>query len=70
MSSNIPPADPNDTKVPQIIGVCSFLLVIAPLATALRIYARHVAKQDLWWDDWFCIIGLVSPWKMQEYISG
>ncbi|KAJ5802122.1 uncharacterized protein N7503_004572 [Penicillium pulvis] len=58
-STSTPGYDPNATRVPVIIGVCVTMIVLAVLATALRIWARVMTKAKLWWDDWLCIVGLI-----------
>lgn len=58
-STSSPGYDPNASRVPVIIGVCVTMVVLAILATALRIWARVMTKAKLWWDDWLCIVGLV-----------
>lgn len=52
-------ANDNEDRSPVVIGVCVFLIVVALVATGLRIYARRLVNLNLWWDDWLCIIGLV-----------
>ncbi|RAL03537.1 uncharacterized protein BO80DRAFT_422975 [Aspergillus ibericus CBS 121593] len=37
------------------------MVVLAILATALRIWARVLTKVNLWWDDWLCIPFAILP---------
>ncbi|TPR10589.1 hypothetical protein CAN33_0022910 [Aspergillus niger] len=60
-STSSPGYDSSATRVPIIIGVCVPMVVLAILATALRIWARVMTNVKLWWDDWLCIVGLAFP---------
>lgn len=44
----------------QIIGVCSFCLVISTAAVALRLTARRQFGIKLWWDDYITVVALVD----------
>ncbi|KAH8703286.1 hypothetical protein BGW36DRAFT_443399 [Talaromyces proteolyticus] len=50
--------DRNQDRAPVVIGVCVLLIIISLVATGLRLYARYLVRLKLWWDDWFCLIGL------------
>ncbi|QKX54326.1 uncharacterized protein TRUGW13939_01412 [Talaromyces rugulosus] len=51
-------SDRNQDRAPVVIGVCVLLIIVSLVTTGLRLYARHLVRLKLWWDDWFCLIGL------------
>jgi hypothetical protein len=60
-------SDRNQDRAPVVIGVCILLIIVSLVATGLRLYARHLVRLKLWWDDWFCLIGLVRIHTKKTY---
>lgn len=51
-----------DDRGSQIRAVTYVMLILATVAVALRLWARHITRQArFWWDDWLCLAALVSP---------
>ena len=45
----------------QVVGVTTFLTVLALIAIVLRFCARRLKKVDLGWDDYTILPAMVSP---------
>lgn len=60
-------SDRNQDRSPVLIGVCVVLMIISLVSTGLRLYARHLVRLKLGWDDWFCLIGLVRIHAKKEF---
>ena len=42
-----------------VIGVTTFLEIVAVASFALRLWARRISNASFWWDDYVMGIGLV-----------
>lgn len=47
------------TRVPEIIGVSVFSIILASAPVLARLFFRHSSKLPLLWDDWLIIIAAV-----------
>ena len=54
--------DANDNHGPLMNRVAVAMMLISLVATCLRIFARRLVHQQLWWDDWFTPIALAFSW--------
>ena len=45
----------------QVVGVTTFLTIVALIAIALRFCARRLKKVGLGWDDYTIMAAMVSP---------
>jgi hypothetical protein len=56
-----PPAglDLNETKVPALVSGFVLTWVFGAITVGLRIAARRLVGNPLWWDDWFIVTSLV-----------
>ena len=52
----------------QIVGVTTFLTVLALLVIALRFCARRLKKVGLGWDDYTIVAAMVST-LLQPHVS-
>lgn len=55
-----PRLDLNETKVPTLVSVFVVIWVLGLLAVLLRLLARKVSRNGLWWDDWIIMASLVE----------
>ena len=46
----------------QVVGVTTFLTIVALVAIALRFCARRLKKVGLGWDDYTIMAAMVSPY--------
>ncbi|KAF6830571.1 integral membrane protein [Colletotrichum plurivorum] len=60
MSSPGPPPglDLTETKVPSLVSGFVITWVSALTSVGLRVKARQLARNEIWWDDWIIIISL------------
>jgi hypothetical protein len=57
-------ADMQESRVPTVIGVVTFILTVTTLAVGLRIYTRAFVLRQLGLDDWVAVYSLVSgKWR-------
>jgi hypothetical protein len=63
MSAEMPPLTPAqalETQQPQLIALCTVMLVLSMSALGLRLWSNYIATNHRWgWDDFFAIITLV-----------
>lgn len=50
----------NETLQPDIYAALAVCHTLACAAVAMRLYARRLKAQPLWWDDWLILVALVS----------
>jgi len=48
-----------------LLGTSVFLLVLAVLTLAMRVYAKTRIAKDVGWDDFFIVLGFVS-WPITD----
>lgn len=53
----------NETLRPNMYAATGISLLLVYVCVGLRIYARHLQGQNLWWDDYMSVAALVSPFK-------
>ena len=58
----------NETKVPLLIGICVFFIVLTVLTIALRFYARRKRRQPFQTDDWLTVPGLILIFGLASII--
>jgi hypothetical protein len=51
---------PQESRIPEVIGALTSLLIVALITYALRIYSRLKSHRGLALDDYAITIGLVS----------
>lgn len=56
-----PGLDLNETKVPSLVSAFVVTWVLGLAVVGLRITARRLSRNELWWDDWLIIVSLVCP---------
>lgn len=49
---------------PLMIRVCIAMMCVSALGIVLRLAARRLAKQKLWWDDWIILVAFVVVWTL------
>ncbi|OAQ59531.1 hypothetical protein VFPPC_03765 [Pochonia chlamydosporia 170] len=54
-----PGLDLNETKVPSLVSAFVVTWVLGLAIVGLRITARRLSRNELWWDDWLIIVSLV-----------
>lgn len=42
------------------IRVVTAMTIMSALTVAVRVISRRMRRQKLWWDDWLCIVSMVS----------
>lgn len=42
------------------VEVLISMMVLSMAAIGMRLLSRHIRNQKLWWDDWLCIVAMVS----------
>jgi nicotinamide riboside transporter PnuC len=57
---------PDSDRGPTYLAVLVVGLTLSIVFIALRIYVRARMVKNLWWDDWFMLISLVSVLKAQR----
>lgn len=62
MSLSEPPdgLDLTDTKVPSLVSGFVITWVLGAATVALRVTARKLVGNKIWWDDWIIIVSLVG----------
>ncbi|KAI9681317.1 MAG: hypothetical protein M1817_002600 [Caeruleum heppii] len=50
----------NEDRGPRNIAVFSALIAVASLAVILRFISRFISTFRVWWDDFFCVLGLLT----------
>lgn len=51
---------PDDSRVPIVVGVTSFVLSVAFLAVSIRVYTRIFVIRQFGMDDWASVFAFVS----------
>ncbi|KAF5522651.1 hypothetical protein CGCA056_v006331 [Colletotrichum aenigma] len=61
MSLSEPPdgLDLTDTKVPSLVSGFVITWVLGAATVALRVTARKLVGNKIWWDDWIIIVSLI-----------
>lgn len=49
----------NEDLQPNVYAALGICHTLACVAVALRLYARRLKAQSLWWDDWLIVVALV-----------
>jgi hypothetical protein len=57
-----------ESEAAIVCGVNAFFIFLILLTIVLRIYARHTAKQKLWYDDWLAIVSVVRIDRANDVI--
>lgn len=60
MSSFTPPPDGDQNRATELIVICWIEFIIALAFVAARFYSRIRITRNVWWDDWWILITLVS----------
>ncbi len=69
-NGRLPVFNPNESRVPTIVAVTSFVLRVAAVAVSLGIYTRAVILKQLGIDDWmavFTFVGRTSSLPVRMY---
>ncbi|RWA06756.1 hypothetical protein EKO27_g8352 [Xylaria grammica] len=48
----------DETMQPNIYAACIISIVAAYIAVSLRLWGRRLRSQNLWWDDYLCLVAL------------
>lgn len=59
----------SEDQGPRNVVVCSLLIGISTTAVILRLISRYVSPFKLWWDDFFCVLGLVGNPSHQRALA-
>ncbi|KAI9151643.1 Satratoxin biosynthesis SC10 cluster protein [Paramyrothecium foliicola] len=57
-----PPVAASGDRAPLIVGVVSMLLLLGTVTVSMRIYTRKILMDNMGFDDWLIICGLLATW--------
>lgn len=49
------------------IRVIVAMTILSAATVSIRVISRRIRRQKLWWDDWLCIISMVSTISRYQY---